>query len=270
VKIEGTVAYPVGDGTAKITATIGKLTNSVDVVVKEVGAHTPVSFKNETLAALTKSGCNMGACHGSPSGKAGFRLSLRAFDPPLDIMTLRTEFFGRRTNVMSPAESLILKKPLMEVGHGGGRRLHKGDASYRALHDWIAEGMQLDAPAVPELVKIEVLPSARVFHHEGKRQQLYVNGHFSDGSVRDLTALTVFSSSNESVGTVSEGGLVEKVGRGESAVLARYLDKMSTSFVTFLEDVKGFRGPTRSRQLVDPLVYEKLQQLQSSPRISAP
>ena len=73
----------------------------------------------------------MGACHGSPSGKAGFRLSLRGFDPPLDVLTLRTEYFNRRTNIMDPAQSLILKKPLMEVAHGGGRRLHKGDPSYR-------------------------------------------------------------------------------------------------------------------------------------------
>ena len=41
----------------------------------------PVSFEFDTLAALSKQGCNSGACHGSPSGKGGFRLSLRAFDP---------------------------------------------------------------------------------------------------------------------------------------------------------------------------------------------
>ncbi|MGE3313903.1 MAG: DUF1553 domain-containing protein [Planctomycetaceae bacterium] len=266
VTIENGIAHPVADGTAKITATIGKLTNTVDVVVKEMGTRPPVSFKNETLAALTKAGCNMGACHGSPSGKGGFRLSLRAFDPPLDILTLRSEYFGRRTNIMNPAQSLILKKPLMEVGHGGGRRLHKGDPSYRALHDWIGEGLRLDAPEVPELVKIEVLPSARVFHHDGKRQQVYVNGHFSDGSIRDITALTCFSSSNESVATVSEAGLVEKVGRGESAILARYLDKMSTSYMTFLEDVEGFAWTNpQPNNFVDNLVFEKLQRLQILP-----
>ena len=31
-----------------------------------------VSFKNETLAALSKAGCNMGACHGSPSARPAF------------------------------------------------------------------------------------------------------------------------------------------------------------------------------------------------------
>ena len=33
-------------------------------------------------------GCNSGACHGTPSGKNGFRLSLRGYDPGLDIHTL--------------------------------------------------------------------------------------------------------------------------------------------------------------------------------------
>ena len=232
------------------------------------GMETPayVSFKNETLPALTKAGCNMGACHGSPSGKAGFRLSLRGFDPPLDVVTLRTEYFNRRTNIMDPAESLILKKPLMEVAHGGGRRLHKGDASYRVLFDWISEGLRLDAADAPDLVKIEVFPSQRVFHALGTRQQLRVNGYFSDGTVRDLTPLTVFSSSNESVATVSATGLVEKTGRGETAILARLLDKMSTGYMTFLEDVKGFAWTNPpANNFVDTLVFEKLKQLQILP-----
>lgn len=266
VRIDKGVAYPVADGAAKITVKVADREAAIDVTVKGMGVPSPVSFKNQTLAALTKSGCNMGACHGSPSGKAGFRLSLRAFDPTVDIMTLRSEFSGRRTNPMEPAESLILKKPLMEVAHGGGRRLHKGDASYTVLHDWIAEGLKLDAAGVPDLVKIEVLPGKRVLHQEANRQQLIVLGTFSDGSVRDVTPLTVFSSSSESVATVDEMGLVTKVGRGETAILARILDKMSTGYVTFLEDVKGFvwNNP-KANNFIDSLAFEKLQQLQILP-----
>ena len=87
------------------------------------------------------------------------------------------------------------------------------------LFDWVAEGLRLDAADVPDLVKIEMFPSQRVFHDIGRRQQVRINGVFSDGSVRDLTPLTVFSSSNESVATVSPSGLVEKTGRGEAAIL---------------------------------------------------
>jgi hypothetical protein len=265
-RIKGTTVIPVSDGTVKITAKIGEREATADVVVRDLDSPAAVSFKNETLPALTKAGCNMGACHGSPSGKNGFRLSLRGFDPPLDILTLRTEYYGRRTNLMDPSESLILKKPLMEVAHGGGRRLHKGDACYHVLFDWISGGMPIDAAGTPDLVKIVVSPSQRVFHDGGKRQQLRVDGYFTDGTLQDLTGLTVFSSSNESVATVSADGLVEKTGRGETAILARLLDKMATGSITFLEDVKGFvwTNPP-ANNFVDTLVYEKLKQLQIVP-----
>ncbi len=264
--VEDAVVRPVGDGTATITVRVGDRTATAEVTVVGAASAAPISFQNETLAALTKAGCNMGACHGSPSGKAGFRLSLRAFDPPLDVLTLRTEFSGRRTNPMDPDESLLLKKPLMEVAHGGGRRLYRGDPAHFALRQWIAEGMRLDPENHPKLERIEVLPKKRVFHETGNRQQLVVSGYFSDGTVRDLTRLAVFESSSESVATVNEGGLVEKVGRGETAVLVRYLDKMATSHVTFLENVAGFvwNDPAEFN-FVDQHVHAKLQQLQIPP-----
>jgi len=266
VKIDGSIAHPVGNGEATITAVVGGQSAVIPVVVKNMESPAPVSFKNETQMALTKAGCNMGACHGSPSGKGGFRLSLRAYDSPLDIMTVRSEFFGRRTNIMEPAASLLLRKPLMEVAHGGGKRLKKGDPAHLVLEQWIAEGMQLDPQTEPDLLRIETVPSKRVLRQPAARQQIIVLGHFSDGSVRDLTALADFSSSNESVGSVNVQGLVSKNGRGETAVLARYLDKMSTTYLTFLEDVPGFvwNNPAELN-FVDSAVFEKLRQLQILP-----
>ena len=266
VAIENSVAIPKANGEATITASVGGQTFSVPVVVKNLEAPAPVSFKNETQMALTKAGCNMGACHGSPSGKGGFRLSLRAYDSALDIMTVRSEFFGRRTNIMEPGQSLLLQKPLMEVAHGGGKRLKKGDPAHKTLEQWIAEGMRLDPATEPDLLKIETVPSKRVLRQPAARQQIIVLGHFSDGSIRDLTQLTDFSSSNESVGSVNTLGLVTKNGRGETAVLARYLDKMSTTYMTFLEDVPGFvwNNPLENN-FIDAAVFEKLKQLQILP-----
>lgn len=266
VKIEGGVALPTGNGEAILTAKVGAHAVTVPVVVKNFEAAAPISFKNETQMALTKAGCNMGACHGSPSGKGGFRLSLRAYDSVLDIMTVRSEFFGRRTNIMEPGQSLLLRKPLMEVAHGGGKRLMKGEPAHRTLEQWIAEGMRLDADSEPDLVKIVTVPSKRVLRQPAARQQIMVLGHFSDGSVRDLTQLADFSSSSESVGSVNSLGLVTKNGRGETAVLARYLDKMSTTYMTFLEEVPGFvwNNPAENN-FVDAAVFEKLKQLQILP-----
>src|SRR5436190_13090764 len=47
-------------------------------------ASPPVSFKQDIEPLLTRAGCNAGACHGTPQGKNGFRLSLRGYDPAID------------------------------------------------------------------------------------------------------------------------------------------------------------------------------------------
>ncbi len=266
VKIERGVAYPIANGTAQIVAKISGKESRIAVAVQALDQPSLVSFKNGTLAALSKAGCNMGACHGSPSGKGGFRLSLRAYDPALDIVTLRSEYYGRRANIVSPTESLLLRKPLMELAHGGGRRLKKHDAPYELLHDWIAEGLRLDAPTEPDVVKIQILPEGRVFQKDGARQQLVVMAHFSDGSIRDVTPIVCYSSSNESVARVGDDGVVDKVSRGETAILARYLDKMATSYITFLEDVPGFAwNNAPEKNFIDTLVNAKLKQLQILP-----
>ncbi|MFP6769905.1 MAG: hypothetical protein VB859_17145, partial [Planctomycetaceae bacterium] len=209
VRVEAGLAFSVGDGSAQLTAEVGGQKASIAVTVKGTAAAHPFSFQNEMLAALSKGGCNAGACHGSPSGKAGFRLSLRSFDPPLDIMTLRHEYFGRRTNSMNPADSLVIKKALMEVAHGGGKRFRKNDPVYNTMVGWIGEGLRLDPEGAPTLLKTELHPKKRILQPASNQQQLFLMGHFSDGTVRDLTPLTVFTSSNESVGTVSASGLVE-------------------------------------------------------------
>ena len=231
VRIENGIAYPVADGEADVTVQMADKSVVAHVIVKQFATLDPVSFKTETLAALTKAGCNMGACHGSPSGKGGFRLSLRGYDPPLDILTLKNEAYGRRTNPMQPDESLLLKKPLMEVAHGGGQRVKRNDPVHTALRLWIAEGLRLDPAEEPDLISIEIFPTKRVFQPQGTRQQTVVLGTFSDGIVRDVTALTVFSSSSESVAKVNEMGVVDKVGRGETAILAR--DSKSVPTTTY-------------------------------------
>ena len=271
VKVDGFRVRALSDGLAQVTVSVGGLTQTVSVEVIQVGRADPISFKTEVLGALTKAGCNSGACHGSPSGKGGFRLSLRGYDPELDLNTLRTEFSGRRTNILEPDESLLLKKPLMEVGHVGGRRFEKGDPAHLVLRDWIAEGMRVDSADEPDLKSIRVLPGDRSFQDHGDRQQLVVQGTFSDGSVRDVTDLVDFTSSNDTVAKVDFDGLVTKQGRGEAAILARYLDKMDTVRIAFLENRPGFSWTTAHAAVspesgfVDQAVNEKLHLLQILP-----
>ena len=264
--LAGSIIRPAGDGATNVRVRAGGHEVTVPVEVCNLAAADPVSFQYGTLAALTKQGCNSGACHGSPSGKGGFRLSLRAYDAVLDIETLARETFNRRTNVYEPEASLLLRKPLMEVAHGGGRRLTKQDASYALLRDWIGEGMQVDAAGAPVCTAIEVYPPQRVLKRPADTQQLVALGHFSDGSIRDITSLACFSSSDEAVATVDAHGLVTAADKGESTILVRYLELMATSSLMFLQDVENFKwnDPVESNY-VDKLTFDKLKQLQILP-----
>lgn len=266
VRIENGIAVPTGDGTAEITVTAGGQTAKTAVTVSNQAQPEAVSFEYGTLVALSKQGCNSGACHGSPSGKGGFRLSLRAYDPAVDTETLVREAFGRRTNVYEPEESLLLRKPLMEIAHGGGRRLKKSDPSFALLRDWIAQGCQADPADAPQCVKVDVYPRQRVLRRPAHTQQMLVLAHFSDGSIRDVTNLACFSSSDESVATVDNDGFVVGVDRGESAILVRYLEKMETASLVFLKDIEGFKwNEPAENNFVDHDLFEKLKQLQILP-----
>lgn len=265
--IEGErIVAPRSNGETTVSVQVGKSTIDVPCVVQRFEQPHPYSFQFETLVALSKQGCNQGACHGSPSGKGGFRLSLRAYDPVLDEETLIREAFNRRTNVQEPEKSLLLQKPLMEVAHGGGRKLAVEDPSYDVLKGWIAEGLKVDPADAPTCEKVEVYPRDRVLNWPAHTQQISVIAHFSDGTVRDVTPLAVFSSSDEGVATVDESGFVAASGRGETAILVRYLEKMETAYLMFLKDVPGFaRNDPASRNYVDEAVFSKLQTLQILP-----
>lgn len=267
VTVDGTVAYPAGDGAGSLNVEVEGKTASVKVTVSNQQKPQPVSFLYDTLAALSKNSCNAGACHGSPSGKGGFRLSLRAFDPKLDELTLIREDFGRRTNSLDPNNSLLLLKPLMKVAHGGGRQIRADDPAYAVIHDWIEEGCKMDAPDAARPVKIDVYPkSGRVLKKPAVQQQLSVWAHYSDGSVRDVTPLAVYSSSDVEVADVSRNGLVEGLKRGEVAVVVRYLEFIESSFITFVEDVENFVwNDPQVNNYIDEAVDQKLKQLKYLP-----
>jgi hypothetical protein len=260
------VVRPAGNGATQLAVSAGGHAQNVPVEVSNFESPEPVSFQYGTLAVLSKQGCNMGACHGSPSGKGGFRMSLRAYDPALDIETLVREAFNRRTNLVEPEASLLLRKPLMEVAHGGGRRLKKNDPGYAVLRDWIAQGCQAEPADAPTCTKLEVYPTERILMRPAHTQQVVALAHFSDGSVRDVTALACFSSSDEAVATVDENGLVTGLDRGEAAILVRFLDKIETSSMMFLKQIPGFHWSNPpENNFVDHHAFKKLEQLQILP-----
>src|SRR5262245_18328965 len=98
----------------------------------------PVSFANDVMPILAKAGCNSGACHGAASGKKGFKVSLRGYDPATDYVTLTRGTEGRRLNLNDPAQSLLVLKPTGLVMHEGGKRFEPDSAYARTLIRWIA------------------------------------------------------------------------------------------------------------------------------------
>src|SRR5262249_1821066 len=80
----------------------------------------PLSFANDIVPIFTKSDCANSNCHGSVRGQKGFKLSLFGYEPEVDYQVITKLSEGRRIDLKNPENSLILKKPTLQVPHGGG------------------------------------------------------------------------------------------------------------------------------------------------------
>ncbi|MEY3172856.1 MAG: hypothetical protein RLZZ436_769 [Planctomycetota bacterium] len=222
VRIESGVVRPESDGSGRIRVAAAGLTSEIPLQVLHSAVVPDLNFRSEVLATLTKAGCNSGKCHGSASGKDGFRLSLFGYDPAGDQYRLTREIPGRRVNPDSPADSLLIRKALGEVNHTGGQCIEEGTEFERTLLTWIENGAPADAAEAPVPTGIRVFPEEAVFAGPGGTQQLLVVASFSDGTDRDVTDLSVFLSNNEASATVTAGGGVTASGRGSAFIMARF------------------------------------------------
>ncbi len=241
----------------------------------DIPSDTLVSFSREVIPVLTRAGCNAGACHGTPTGKNGFRLSLRGYDPHLDFQNLTRDAAGRRINGTDPDASLILLKASGRVPHGGGRRFAPDSYMARVLRGWIAQGARDDSAAAARVTRLEVTPQRRILEATtgspgNNSQQLRVVAHFSDGNRRDVTALARFTVNDESVAQVTQEGLVEKRSQGEVAVIVEYLSTMATTQIIFLEPAPHFAWPNPAeRNFIDQHLFAKLRLLRIAPSAAA-
>jgi len=250
------------DGAATLTVAAGGKSVMVPVTVAKFDDPHPVSFRNDVIAAFNVGGCNAGACHGTPSGKNGFKLSLRGFDPAADFLQLTRDQFGRRSDKHSPDAALILLKGLGRVAHEGGARFAPSSYPAEMLSAWLTEGVRDDPTSLPAVKSVAVLPGPRVQLAPARWQQLAVVATFADGTARDVTRLTVFSSSDPAVADVDLNGLVEFKRPGEVAVLARYLEELVPVRLTYLEPREGFVwSDPPARNYIDTHVFAKLRQM---------
>ncbi len=265
ISSEGLIT-PKVPGTTLLVVKAGGQTLKTKVTVDTKEQPRPISFRHELIGALNVGGCNAGACHGTPSGKNGFRLSLRGYDPEADFVQLTRDALGRRTAALNPDQSLIVQKATGRVTHEGGQRYAINSVPYRIMTRWIAEGLKDDPKDASSIQKVEILPGNRVQIHPGQWQQLAVLATFSDGTTRDVTLLSVFSSSDPAVADVNRNGFVEFKQPGETAVLVRYLEHMPTVRLTYLRPREDFLWSNPpEHNYVDKYVFAKLKMLNLQP-----
>jgi len=232
-----------------------------------------IDFQNDIQPILTHAGCNSGPCHGKARGQGGFKLSLFAFDSDFDHAALAKEARGRRIFLSSPDQSLLLLKPTGKVPHGGGIRLEPNGRDYFVLKRWIEAGLPRHAPDAPKLVKVNVSPVEAVMTFE-QSQPLSVTAEYSDGTTRNVTALSAYQSSESAIAGVSEEGLVTTTTvTGESAVMARYMGQIAVATIAVpLPDAVPAEVYAKlpRNSYIDELVWKKLQRLGLTPSEPAP
>jgi hypothetical protein len=258
---------PLKKGAGRLIISVAGKQVIVPVTVKRAHAE-PVSFVREVMPALSKVGCNAGTCHGAQEGKNGFKLTLRGYDPEYDYFALVDDLSGRRFNRSLPNQSLMLLKPTQGVPHVGGFLFDEESRYYKLLHQWISEGCQFDDKA--RVSRLEVFPKNPVIERAGQKLEQVVIATYPDGTTRDVTRDSVFSSSNFNVAsvtnTLASSGVVEGLLRGETAILVRYEGAYAVNQVTVLGDRAGFQWEeTEEFNQVDKLVNAKLKKVKTLP-----
>jgi hypothetical protein len=276
--IEDGTLRPTKDGNAVLTAHLQSRSIHIPVQVTGLAKAGPPRFITDVLPVITKVGCNQGACHGAGAGKGGFKLSLLGYDPDADYATITRGAEARRVTPAQPENSLLLRKPTFTVSHRGGQVIKVGSPQYRLLRDWIAKGLPAPSPTEPRVTRLEVIPPVRTVAI-GDTQRFIVYARYSDGTQRDVTGQTAFTSSEGTVAAVTPNGDAKVVGRGEAAVLVRYAGLVATARIASpfgpprslaaSPASKGGSARNGSTQ-IDALVAQKLAALglQPSPRSS--
>jgi len=188
-------------------------------------------FSNDVIPALTKSGCNTGACHGAFSGRGGFRLSLLGFDPAADYESIVLQDRGRRVFPASPEESLLLRKAGGRMPHGGGMRLKADDPAWKILQDFIAGGLPGPRADQPKVVGLVVQP-ADVLLQPGESASLQVTARWSDGQTKDVTHWALFDARDPLSTAVTGAGQVTSLAPGKDSVTVRFMGQVASVAVT--------------------------------------
>ncbi len=233
--------------------------------VGETGGEVGISFERDLLSILTTKGCNSSACHGSPAGQNGFKLSLYGSDPRLDYEMIVGAHEGRRVSLDSPEDSLLLAKPSFRIAHGGGQLMTPDSDEYATILEWLRQGALYGGAGI-RLERLDMHPAESVLKGAGSRQPLVVIGRLSDGSTRDMTGEVRFSVNDEAVAAMDVGGAIVAKGPGIATVMARAMGNAATAQFIVIEEPAGvsFRHPEPAN-LIDEHVFRKLKSVNVEP-----
>lgn len=179
-----------------------------------------VDFERHVAPLLGQLGCNTAACHGSFSGRGGFRLSLFGYSAEMDYQNLR-----ERVDLKSPTDSLILLKPCGGTEHAGGILFQQDSSAYRTIQLWIAGGA-VRKPGSGRIHRLKITPDQIIFsdrtNQPPKPVALKVQAQFADGTLEDITDLCIFNSRDEGIVTVSSDGQLTPEHSGDTSVVVSY------------------------------------------------
>jgi hypothetical protein len=267
VNVTGNKVSASLNGDVKLIAAVGAHKGVSAITVQDVSQAPEWSFANEIVPIFTKAGCNTGGCHGSPSGRGTFRLSLFGYEPDYDYDMLTKDKNGARINKNQPSASLMLQKATMKIPHGGGPRFKEGSEFYTRILDWLKSGAPKQPEFDPRLDRIEIFPSDWTMEQKGQEQQIVVMAVRDDGSTQDVTQYARYNSNDDLVTDVDDDGLMTASGQGETSIMIRYLGGVG------IVRVKVPRAPVpaamyadfKPANYIDELVLAKLKEVRIPP-----
>ncbi|MFT6862350.1 MAG: hypothetical protein ACJAVK_000908 [Akkermansiaceae bacterium] len=267
IKLEGSTISPIKDGATSVKITFRGKELTVPVTVKGATEDRRISFQQDVVPVFTASGCNTGSCHGSARGQDGFMISLFGYDPKGDHYRITREFAGRRINLAIPEESLLLTKAIGSVPHTGGKLFEKNSPNYETLLEWIKVGANYDPDDVALPVKIEIGPKEFLLEGQGKKIPLTVKATYSDGTDRDVSTLSKYTSSNDnSVGVDPNTGVSNSKTQGEAFLMARFHTFTEGSQAIIIPEGLVYTRPELPEfNYIDKYVHEKLHKLRIIP-----
>jgi hypothetical protein len=273
IRLEGgQTLRPVGDGVTalRVRHSASGFDRRVPVRVEGMTDKSP-SFVRHVQPVLTRLGCNSGSCHGALAGKGGLKLSLRGYNPQGDHHAMVEDLLGRRSDIIQPDRSLMIRKPLNQVAHGGGKKLRENSLEHEILRRWIAAGAPFSpgeiSPASGHKPKNLVLLPMVIRPGNGGKIHPLVMADYPDGSREDVTHWAKFTSTDESVAGVDEEGVVLGIGAGEGYITAWHSDRVAVHRVNLPFSTTG-KGPLeqfRPANQIDEWIQVKWNELGLKP-----